>query len=464
MSSAVMSILFFFLATLFVGIIAGGKISGLRDYAVAGSKYSVPMLLFTMLASGIGGAMTIGAAGEIYRDGVGILLAILGMIIGIRLVSRFVAPNFDKRFEGMISMGDIIESFYGARVEKCSVTVMCITSTLSVGCQFIALGCVLESLLGIEYSAAVLVSACVVCLYSSIGGVRAVIATDVAQLIAVVVVMTVIAIVVYLRTDGLDYIVAEAKRYDVQAMKENLYPAIYCMLPMCLLYPASIQRFLMAKSSGQLSKVLNCTSTIMAVFCIVIMVIGLSARQLTPGISDTDNVLPSLITYLFEDDVVMFSLGTMALISAILSTSDSILNAASVLIAGRLKKNNEEINELAYARVATICLTVFAMLIGFMRFSVINIRLGLGSIDCMIQLATFFGIMRLRVSAADFWASLIAVGITGVIGQYFFSTRELTIICTAVAAVVFLASHFIRNGCRFVWETRGGRSASEDEL
>ena len=222
-----------------------------------------------------------GAAGEIYRDGIGVLLMILGSIIGIRMASKFVAPNFDRRFEGMISMGDIIEKFYGAKVEKWSVAIFCITCTLGVGAQFIALGHVLETLLGVDYNTAVLLSASVVGIYSCIGGVRAVIATDIMQLIAIVVVMTVIAIAAYLRIDGgLDYIMAEAKQYDVQVVKESLYPAIYHMLPIYLLFPALVQRFLMAKSPGQLSEILNTNALIMSIFCVIIMVIGLTARHL----------------------------------------------------------------------------------------------------------------------------------------------------------------------------------------
>ena len=273
MSDTLWLVLLFLLLTLIVGVVAGGSIKNLREYAVAGTKCSLPVLLFTMLASEIGGILTVGAVGEIYRDGIGILLMILGTIIGMRMASKFVAPNFDRRFEGMISIGDIIEKFYGAKVEKCSVAIFCITCTLGVGAQFIALGHVLETLLGVNYNTAVLLSASVVGIYSCIGGVRAVIATDIMQLIAIVVVMTAIAIAAYLRIDdGLDYIMAEAKQYDVQVVKENLYPAIYHMLPIYLLFPALVQRFLMAKSPGQLSEILNTNALIMFIFCVIIMV------------------------------------------------------------------------------------------------------------------------------------------------------------------------------------------------
>ena len=125
MSGAVILVFFFFLFTLIVGVVAGGKITSLRDYAVAGTKYSVPVLLFTMLASAIGGASTIGGTGEVYRDGIGVLLLFLSIAAGTLVISKFVAPNFDRRFKGMISMGDIIEKFYGGKIESVSAFILC---------------------------------------------------------------------------------------------------------------------------------------------------------------------------------------------------------------------------------------------------------------------------------------------------------------------------------------------------
>ena len=83
MSDTLWLVLLFLLLTLIVGVVAGGSIKNLREYAVAGTKCSLPVLLFTMLASEIGGILTVGAVGEIYRDGIGILLMIFGSIIGM---------------------------------------------------------------------------------------------------------------------------------------------------------------------------------------------------------------------------------------------------------------------------------------------------------------------------------------------------------------------------------------------
>ena len=46
-------------------------------------------------------------------------------------------------------------------------------------------------------------------------------------------------------------------------------------------------------------------------------------------------------------------------------------------------KDNEKVSGLAHARLATLCLTILAMLIAFTKLSVVGIQLGLLSIDCV---------------------------------------------------------------------------------
>ena len=191
-----------------------------------------------------------------------------------------------------------------------------------------------------------MISAFVVGVYSASGGVKAVIATDIMQLIAVLVVFVVIAIIACMNVGGLGGIIPEVKVYSEVALRENIYSGIFYILPIFFLDPVSIQRYLMARNPGQISEMLNKAAIVLIIFGFIVLITGLSARELVPGLNDVDSVLPTLIIYLFKDDVILFSLGTMAVISAVLSSSDSLLNSSSVLAAGRLKKINDETNEL----------------------------------------------------------------------------------------------------------------------
>ena len=456
-TGAVTLVLSFFLLTLVVGIIAGGKIRSLREYAVAGTEYSVPVLLFTILASGIGGGTTVGAVGEVYRDGVVVLLVSVGFAVENYIVSKFVAPHFDSRFKEMISLGDILEKFYGGKVESWAVFILCVDNVLIVGVQFIALGRILESLLGIEYNISIMISAFVVGIYSASGGVRAVIATDVMQLIAIVVVITIIAIIACMHAGGIEAIIPEAKIYSSSALRENLYSGLFYVLPIYLLSPMRIQRYLMAKSPEQLSEILNRTAIVLIIFGFIILIAGLSARKLIPGLDNIDNVFPELIVYLFKDDAILFGISAIAIISAVLSTSDSILNACSVLAAGKLKKMNDEINELVYVRVITVLFTIISVLFALTKVPILSTCIALHAISCIVMLAALFAIMRIDVAAKDFWVSLTLTAPTILLGQIFCTPRKLPIICAGVATIAFFTSHFIRNGYKFVWETRNGK-------
>ena len=451
----------FFLLTLIVGLVSGRNITGLHDYAVAGAKSPVPVLLFTMLlASHIGGGVVIGVTGEIYMQGIGALLVLVGIGAGMVAVSKLVAPNFDDRFKGMISQGDMIEAFYGKKAEGVVVLVCTFTNTLLVSSQFIALGYVLESLLGIDYITAIAGAALVVGLYATFGGVRAVIATDVMQLIAIIVVMVLIAIVACIRVGDFGLVKGEIWNYNVAGLKDNSISAMYCALPFFFLYPTPVQRFLMAKSPEQIAQTLSRTAFFFVVFGVVLMFIGLSARHLIPDVTEANAVLPTLITYLFKDNQLMLSLGSMALIAAILSTADSILNSVSVMIAGKLEKINNDSNALLHAKIATIAMTLFAALFALTKVPVFSIMIGLMSVDCILGVVTFCGIMRLNVSQVEFWYTAATTTVVGITCIPFFNTGELPLICSLTALGTFLTTHFVRNKYKFVWIDKNGKEVT----
>ena len=99
-----------------------------------------------------------------------------------------------------------------------------------------------------DYNVSIMISAFVVGVYSASGGVKAVIATDIMQLIAVLVVFVVIAVIACMNVGGLGGIIPEVKVYSEVALKENIYSGIFYILPISFLDPVSIQRYLMARN------------------------------------------------------------------------------------------------------------------------------------------------------------------------------------------------------------------------
>ncbi|KIE04944.1 hypothetical protein NF27_EY00400 [Candidatus Jidaibacter acanthamoeba] len=148
-------VLAFLAITLIVGIIAGRDIKNIKDYAIANKSYSTPVLALTLLATMIGGGTTTGDTAQFFQDGLVYLIPSLAIPIAIFLAAKYIAPKFDNRFDGMISVSDIIKYFYGVKAEVFSGIVGYAVCLGVIGMQFTALGSLIASFLSINYSTAI---------------------------------------------------------------------------------------------------------------------------------------------------------------------------------------------------------------------------------------------------------------------------------------------------------------------
>src|SRR5690349_15567962 len=94
----------FLIITLVVGLWAGKGIKDIKDYAIANKSYGTPILLMTLLATMIGGGSTTGDVAQVYKIGILYSVISLAFPIALMVLAYFIAPKFDSRFDGMISI------------------------------------------------------------------------------------------------------------------------------------------------------------------------------------------------------------------------------------------------------------------------------------------------------------------------------------------------------------------------
>jgi len=102
----------YLLAILIIGLLAGRKIKGLSDYAVAGRSYGAMVIFATLTASFIGGGFSMGNAEKVFLVGISNIVALWGFSLKEILVARYIAPRMIK-YPDAISVGDIMEVHYG---------------------------------------------------------------------------------------------------------------------------------------------------------------------------------------------------------------------------------------------------------------------------------------------------------------------------------------------------------------
>lgn len=168
-------LVFYFAAVLFLGLSASKSVKTLEDYATGGRFYCAFFIFATLSSSFIGGGFTSGLATKVYASGLLYVVALWGFSLKELLIARYIAPRMSS-FNEAISVGDIMGSLYGQNA-RLLTGIASVLLCAGIACaQFSAFGYMMDLLLGIPHTYGVAFGAAVVILYSSLGGMKAVVA------------------------------------------------------------------------------------------------------------------------------------------------------------------------------------------------------------------------------------------------------------------------------------------------
>ncbi|MCP3659019.1 MAG: hypothetical protein GY830_01350 [Bacteroidetes bacterium] len=182
----VITIFFFLLTTLIVGLYASRNIKDIKEYTLGNKKFSPSILTLTLLATYIGGGATIGTVGEIYRYGIIIIIAYLGKIIRHLIFAKFISPHIEN-FEDCLTIGDLMHKLYGRNIKILTGVLTLFYSLFLTTVQIFMIGKVLNSFLNIKTHYCIIISGLLLSVYSASGGIKAVTFTDVLQFIVLII-------------------------------------------------------------------------------------------------------------------------------------------------------------------------------------------------------------------------------------------------------------------------------------
>ena len=149
------------------------------DYLVAGRRLGPVFYTSTMAATVLGGASTIGSIGLGYRYGVSGLWLAASLGLGLIGLSLFLAKPLIRL--KLFTVTQLLEMRYRPVVRLAGSATMLVYDLMVAVTSTIAMGAILETLLHIPFSIAVLISGGVVVLYSVLGGMWSLTMTDVLQ-------------------------------------------------------------------------------------------------------------------------------------------------------------------------------------------------------------------------------------------------------------------------------------------
>lgn len=462
MSGLLIGVLVYLFAQLAFGVIVARRIATEEDYLVAGRKLGPTVALFTIFATWFGAETVVGAAGEIYDEGLtggaAEPFAYAGTLLLMGAV--FAAPLWRR---GLTTFADLFRTRYSIGVERLVVVLIIPPSVMWAAAQIRAFGQVISASSAFEVEVAITLAAAVVVIYTVYGGLLADAITDIIQGIALLIGLIVLFGVVTSALGGLGPALAAIPAERVQPLSgpEGL-SALGLIerwaIPLCgsVLAQELIARVLATSSPHVARRASLVGGGLYLCVGFIPVFLGLVGFKLLPGLAEPEQLIARLAAEYLPTFLYIAFAG--ALVSAILSTVDSAL-----LAAGALASHNvvvplmPALGERAKVRIARA---------GVLVFGVIAYVLALhaeGVYDLVLEASAFgsagvfivgvFALFTRFGDAQSALAGLIAGLVSWIAGAYVLDLAYPYLTSLAASLVVYAGTALIERGAARVYQS-----------
>jgi SSS family solute:Na+ symporter len=382
-----------------VGLWSGRGMKSLRDFSVSHRSYGSLVIFATLSASFIGGGFSIGNAEKVFRFGIVNIVALWGFSLKEILVARFIAPRMDS-FSGLISVGDIIEQGYGKSARIISGFFSVFLCSAIVGAQVGAMGYIFNVFLGIEPIWGILIGCGIVIVYSTVGGMRAVVLTDVIQFCVLAIGLPVALAFGVVKVGGFSALKAAvpAGHFSIPGEAMTICAFVSLFLTFLLgetLVPPYVQRLLMGKDAGHTARGTMLSGIFSIPFFAITGAIGLVALALDAEL-DPNLAMPYVIRTVLP--LGIRGIVIAGAISIVMSSADSFLNSAATCFINDIVKPLRESplperQELLLAKLTNCIVGILAVVFAVKISSILDIL----------------------IYAYNFWAPVIVVPLAAVL-------------------------------------------------
>ncbi|KEI71872.1 sodium:solute symporter family protein [Endozoicomonas elysicola] len=355
------------------------SIRSFATFALDRDSFGTLTIYCTILASGVGAGVIMGNAEKAYQGEWFYPLGCLGFALQLWVTAR-LAPRI-YQWRNCLSSGEILSNVYGGKdIRFISGALWLIFCMGIVAAQVIAIQRVVTMLIpGRETPVAAFLIISVI-LYSSLGGIRSVVTTDVIQ--AVILLLSLIALTVWgiWFLGGIESTYQQLRVQNIQSSFTGQIPTLFIVFFGFLLgdalIPISIQRVTMARSHQEASKAMQLTAAVIFAVILLCGLIGLIANLLEPGQESqyTFNILLSALPFWLKLFVVS------GLLAAIMSSCDSYLNTAAIAFSNDMlpavTSPLSDRKQLMLGRIATLVIGTGAVIIALQVNDILDVLLG----------------------------------------------------------------------------------------
>ena len=444
------------------------RTSDLDQYLVNNRKTGVIPLVFTTLATFVGGGTSIGLMAMGYESGLAAVGIGIAFVIGFVLLFFFAGHIRDFGVKHHIYSFPHYLNYRFTRFETSRFTRVFSSAVSGVNififffllsAQFVAMASLLKYGFEIGYTTAVVISALIVVVYTAIAGLSGVILTDMVQFVAIVVMIVLVFI---------PGIIDDTEVFDRLAelpanmLNGTYYGWIFLLaLPVFLSWSVLVrmdiwQRILAAKDRRTARRVSLWSGLGMLPFYIVFPLVGMTLRVISDEALD-----PKDVAYIFvgrHSEGMLFGFAMVGLLSALMSSGDSFLNIISIsavkdLVGWKTKSSSKKLGEGVLIRVATLIFGVIALGMALVFPYIVDLMVvGISTITIFAPI-TLFSLVKKEVFAyrkAALWSILtgfvvnVLLFVWGVLLSEQFEPKNSFVPAFVVATLVLAGGVYLR--------------------
>jgi SSS family solute:Na+ symporter len=435
-----------------------------EEFSLAGRSLTLPLVFGSLAATYVGGAFSIGFVGKGFATG--FVFLILGLAFSLQniLVGFFVAPRL-RALKDCHTLGDVIYQKYN---RTCQIIAGVISVGLCAGFAGVMIkagGGILADIFGIPFWCAVILVCGVTTLYTTVGGLRASVITDAFQFTTFAILLPLIFLWLLFQTDGgLGHLAKVAGETTSQGWASfsgiEIVGWITAFFLGETLIPPNANRALGSKSTRVSRNGFLLAGLFSAIWFTVVLSMGVLASIRPEVVTE----IMSLSEGAREDQVLLILIRTtlpfgfyalllVVLLSIIMSSLDSLLNAGAVSFTQDIYRfftpPVSDHAALIQGRWATVTIAVAATAGALLVPSIIEGLLFCYSIWAPAVLpALLLGLWMPRPRPLAGILSMLAGSLSGIFFTVVLESQQSNIPpilpALAIALMAYLVGHYIR--------------------
>ena len=333
------AIIIYLLITIAIGLTASRFVKNAEDFVLAGRRLPLMLASTAVFATWFGSETVMGASSEFVQHGLlGVIEDPFGASLCLLLVGIFFARPIYRM--NILTFGDFYRIKFDQKVELLAGIFMVVSYFGWIAAQLVAMGIIMNVVLGIPLEAGILTSAGIVLLYTYIGGMWSISITDFMQTIIIIAGLLFLLIEISGKAGGLAQVIAQAPadffRFtpDPEPFAFVEYLAAWITIGLGSIPQQDVfQRVMSARSENVAVRASYVGSLMYLTIAFIPLLIGLSAKVVYPELmaGDPQMVLPQAV--LLHSSVLIQVMFFGALLSAIMSTSSGAILAPATILA-----------------------------------------------------------------------------------------------------------------------------------